>query len=278
MSEEKNTPLTFLVFDFLRTLPLTKEALAALDPAEASILDEFDVFVRANNRTNYRIDGLAAASARMERLIDGRDGWALTYSTMKGRRVDDVLYCLLDHASSFVFPATEREDKGKDGKPKMQSHRADRDRWIASLGYTKAEIGKGKRNLFGDTFQELKDELEAMIPERFEGTEQPQTAKQLLALIAPAALGAEVIRINVYKANHEGNTNSLISLMRFLLAGYRFQTKPDSGEVIGELAQFYAGLAEKKLAEIKHEQALAAEKALAEAQLKEIKEQQEAVA
>lgn len=148
---EKNptTPIFSLIADFVSTLGITPEAREAVAKADSSVVDEYDVFPRSGNRTAYNLDQLAASSARMERLIDGRDGWAHTYSTMKGRRVDDIIYVSLDHISSFVFPPTARDDKGKDGKPKMQSHRADRDRWIQSLGYAKTEVGKGKRNLFG---------------------------------------------------------------------------------------------------------------------------------
>lgn len=77
----------------------------------------------------------------------------------------------------------------------------------------------------------------------------PTTAKQLLALIAPARLGAEVIRINVYKPGHEGNTNSLITIVRFLQDGFSFQLDKEKNPA-GDLAQFYANLAQAKLEEI----------------------------
>ena len=233
------------IVDFVKGLPITAAAKEAADKALESVVAEYDVFIRNGNRTDYRRDAEAFASSRMEpMLVDGKivpDQWAHTYSTMEGRRVDDIIYTALDHISLFAFPPQARGDLKKDGSNKVQSRRKERDNWIASLGFTKVEAGKGKRNLFGDSFQSLKDELEASIPQRFKGTEAPTTAKQMIALVENAKRNGCISRITVYKstAKEEQVKQSFDEILLYIMDGCTFQTD-DQGRVQGELASFYA--------------------------------------
>jgi hypothetical protein len=244
-TEATSHPIYTMIADRVRALCAgLQPVLDALTTAERAIVDEFDVFVRNGNRTAYNLDGLAFSSAKIEHLKTG--GEALTYSTMEGRRVDDILYAVLDHLSRFVYPASERQDVNQagpnTGKPKLNHRRAERDKWITSLGYVKTDVGKGKRNLFGDAFQDLKDQLETLIPERFDGTERPSTALQQMPLITPTRLsGSQVIYLNVYRPTADAEKiASCVALVKlFLKDGFTFQRNKDSGVVKGEIASFY---------------------------------------
>lgn len=234
---------------------MTPDSKKAILDSITGVVAEFDAFIRNGNRTDYRRDGEAFQSAKVEpwmengALVEGKH--AFTYSTMKDRRVDDIIFAALMHASSYVFPPQARTDTKKDGTPKMSSREAERLRWIASLGFQKVEAGKGKRTLFGDVFAELKAELENTIPERFIGTEAPKTAKQLLALVESARRSSEISRVNVYKpeAGDEKVTLSVNVVTSYILDGCTFQ-QDDKGNVQGDLAQFYAERVYAKLQQI----------------------------
>jgi hypothetical protein len=250
-------PIFKKVVDFVKNLPITPAAKEAADKALASVAAEYDVFIRNGNRTDWRRDAEAFASAKMEPILsEGKDTgkWAHTYSTMEGRRVDDIIYTALDHISLFAFPPQERADTKKDGTAKVQSRRKERENWIASLGYSKPEVGKGKRNLFGDAFADLKTDLDLTIPERFKGTEAPTTAKQMIALVESARRNGLISRINVYKAtaSEEKVKSSFEEIMLYVLDGCTFQLN-DEGKVAGELASFYADMVFAKVAAMKAE-------------------------
>jgi len=245
MSKGKNDshPIYSMVANFVRSLVKANAALvAAVNAAEAQIATETDAFVRNGNRTDYNRDGLAFSSARIEPLKGSPGLKAFTYSTMEGRRVDDILYEVLLDISGEVYEPTDR----KDGKT---NHRqAERAKWIMSLGYQRVEAGKGKRGLFGDTFVELKDQLEKSIPERFTGTQKPSTQLQQVPMVAPPTLHSRTFYTNVYRpsvaSTPEGEKKILICAMELeaaVKAGFRFLTD-ESGNVRGEIASFYADL------------------------------------
>jgi hypothetical protein len=259
-------PIFTRICNFVKNLAITPAAKDAVDLAVASVASEFDVFIRNGNRTDYRRDSEAFASAKMEPILfEGKDTgkWAHTYSTMEGRRVDDIIYVALDHISLFVFPPQERADTKKDGTAKVQSRRKERDNWIASLGFAKVEAGKGKRNLFGDAFSELKTELDLSIPERFKGTEAPTTAKQMIALVESARRNGLISRINVYKqtASEEKVKASFEEIMLYILDGCSFQLN-EEGKVAGELASFYADMVFAKIAQLQAEKQAKAQQEL----------------
>jgi len=244
------TPITNKIFD--RLLEILKGAPSAVidtvKAAHALIVDETDDFVRNGNRTDYRRDGLAASSAKVEPLLEPAGKFALTYSTMKGRRVDDILYALLDFVSTVLYPPVERADANKTGpnagKPKMNSRIAERNAWLDSIGYRVEVSGKGKRTVFGDQFAELKAELERLIPERFEGTEQPTlTNFQNLPLSIPASLNAGFVGSIYLPVAREGAPEELVSksvarLRAHLMIGYTF-VKTSKTNKMSPLSEFY---------------------------------------
>ena len=254
-----------MVWDRVKELIKTHSPVekAAVDARYALIEDEFDVFVRNGNRTDYRRDDEAASSAAIEPLSDKPGKYALTYSTMKGRRVDDILFAILDFLSIGVFPPVEREDKNTTGpnagKPKLSHRRKERDQWIAALGYRAALVNapltegglgftdgqhKGKRAVFGDQFAELKAKLESLIPERFEGTLKPTlTNFQNLPLTIPATLSTGMtgsIYLPVARPQVEDVsliTKSTQRLRAFLLAGFSIPTSKDGK--MSEIGAYY---------------------------------------
>lgn len=260
MSKSKNCPVFSTIISFV--LPkVTPEAKRALEAAIKQTSLETDAFPRSGNFTAYSLDELARSSAKAERRADIPGEWAFTYSTMQGRRVDDIIYVALMHASSWVFPPTARTDTKGDGTPKMQTHEAQREKWIKALGFDRTEITKdgkvvGRRTLFGDAFSELKDQLEKEIPERFYGTEKPASTKQMLPLVAPASLGAVTLRYNAYRksASADNILYDVKVLSIFLLNGWTFPTS-DEGVVEGDLPAFYAVECEKHILALREAEA-----------------------
>jgi len=194
-----------------------------INSALSALADVQDGFNRNGNRTDYRRDQLAFASAGIEPTADGP---VLVVSTMKGRRVADIVRVyLLEHVSTFVYPPTER----KDGK--MQSHRPARERWVSGLGFEQQEAGSGKRwNLVQKAgTDELLAEIEKLVPERFEGTELPTSTKSFLKLVLPSELGGLEVSVAVYDPEKPNVTEEkfradLERIMPLLRAGGQFST------------------------------------------------------
>lgn len=189
----KNTkPVAKRITDWLLTI-VPEAHRDKIKAAFAALADEQDGFVRNGNRTDYRRDQLAFASSGVEQTDAGP---VFVYSTMKGRRVEDLIFAyLMDHASTFIFPPTKREDG------KLQRHTKARESWCASLGFAKQEVGKGQRqflNLELRGAKQLISDLGQMVPERFEGTEAPTSTKAQVKFILPASLGAVPVNISLY--------------------------------------------------------------------------------
>lgn len=210
----------------------------AIQSAHAACISETQGFVRSRNYTAYNIDELAASSCRIEPILGKPGKFDLNYSTMKGRRVHDIVrMALLDLYAPFVFPATKREDG------KLNHQRKAREKWVAELGFKQEEIGKGKRwSLFGDNSAELIAKLEPMIPEHFEGTEQAKNAKVSITMVGPSSVGKNMA-ISVYKKgspeeNIKADTFAIVALRKL---GFTFTDDPN------EHAAMYLDLSETLL-------------------------------
>jgi hypothetical protein len=244
MSKSKSCPVYSTIISFV--LPkVTPEAKRALEASIKQTTLETDAFPRSGNFTAHNLDELARSSAKVEKRADSPGEFAFTYSTMQGRRVDDIIYIALLHGSSFVFPPTPRSDSKADGTPKMQTHEAQREKWINSLGFERKEIKKGdkvvgRRSLFGDAFEDLKAQLENEIPERFFGTEKPKSTKVLIPIVAPARLASITMRVNVYRedAGAEKILAQAKELSLLRLDGYTWPMK-DDGSIENDLAARY---------------------------------------
>jgi len=253
MAKNKSCPVYSTIISFV--LPkVTPDAKKALEASIRQTTLETDAFPRSGNFTAYTLDELARTSAKVEKRADAPGEWAFTYSTMQGRRVDDIIYVALKHASSFVYPPTPRSDNKADGTPKMQTHEAQREKWITSLGFERFEIKKGekvvgRRTLFSDAFEELKAQLETDIPERFFGTEKPKSTKVLIPIVGPARLASRTMRVNVYRedAGAEKILAEAKELALLRLAGYTWPTK-DDGSIENSLAAMYEAEIEKVIA------------------------------
>jgi hypothetical protein len=199
---KSNNPITTLVLNWV--LEHTPKALHdSLNAAASSIVTEVDGFVRNGNRTDYRRDEEAFASAAVEQGIHG--GYILNYSTMLGRRADDIVRAVLLHFSSVVFPPVPQANTKTDGTPKMNTRPGEREKWLKSLGFGQIEAGAGKRwqlSLAGS--DELLTAVNELVPEVFKGTEKPSSTKVQVAFASPANLMGRTFYVSLYNPDALG--------------------------------------------------------------------------
>lgn len=167
----------------------------AIERGRLSFTAEQDGFLRNMNRQDYRRDAEAFASAKVELTETGK---VLNYSTMKTRRLHDVVRITALEIATEIFPATDR----KDGK--KNSRKKEREQLIAQIGFEEyhADEWKGKSTRFRLVKPEatkLLEDLALLIPERFEGSAAPtKPNKVTVGMLTPAALKARRVNINLY--------------------------------------------------------------------------------
>lgn len=190
-----NTPIfTHILNRICELVPKSQAELLRVGAEKVTL--ETLAYVKFGNYNAWKADGLARTSARLEKRIDeGHEGeLAFTLSTMKGRIVDDAIDAVAKWGASLIYPSTPMNTE-PGTKAKFNHHTKDRERWIASLGFTHKNAGKGvTRTLFGENFTQLREELEEAWPEQLEGTEPTTSSKGFVNIVGPAATFASKVR------------------------------------------------------------------------------------
>jgi hypothetical protein len=245
---KSNTPITTLVLNWvLENTPASVHD--SLKAGAASIVTEVDGFVRNGNRTDHRrADGThdpeAFASAKVEQGIHG--GYILNYSSMLGRRADDIVRAVLDHLSMVLIPPVPQANTKADGTPKMNTRPGEREKWMKSLGFGQVEVGAGKRwqlSLAGSA--ELITAIGELVPEVFKGTEKPSSTKVQVAFATSSRTNGTTAYVSLYNPAAEGVDVTKFGLdvakVRLLLVdGWSFNTVSVKGEkVLPEVAEQY---------------------------------------
>jgi hypothetical protein len=245
---KSNTPITNLVVNWV-ILHTPASILDAIKAGAASITMEQEGFVRNGNRTDHRrADGThdpeAFASAKVEQSIHG--DYILNYSTMLGRRADDIVRAVLDHLSTVIFPPVPQANTKTDGTPKMNTRPGEREKWMKSLGFGQVDIGAGKRwqlSLAGS--DELITAINELVPEVFKGTEKPSSTKVQVAFATSNRTNGTTAYVSLYNPAAEGVDVTKFGLdvakVRLLLVdGWSFNTVSVKGEkVLPEVAEQY---------------------------------------
>lgn len=238
---DRSKPVAARITTWLLTV-LPAEIRPKVEAAFAALFAEQRGFVRNGNRTAYNLDQLAFTSSKIEPTSDGP---VYVTSTMKGRRPEDTVFAyLFDHVSTYVFPPTPRGDSTPE-KPKFQRHVKARTAWVASLGFSKAEVGKGSRNTLSLEIpgtRELLADVAALTPEVFEGTEKPKPAsKAFIKIVLPASLGSIEARISVYDPEHPTVTEALFreDLEKVSILLSNGASIPEKDGVLGRMESLY---------------------------------------
>ena len=220
-------------------LPLVPAALRPnVEAARQAIIGEQDGFNRSGNRTDYRRDKLAFASAGVEKTPEGV---VFVRSNMKGRRVADIVRIyIVDHVGRYLYP------ESLDKKGNVQTHKTAREKFALSLGFEEEQVGGGKRLQLGfekPGTQELFAKIEALVPERFEGTEQAVSTKAQVKFITSSELGSEAVYSSLYdpdqpSVNEEAFRKDLKKVTIWLDAGWQLGT--DRKGQLTRVASHYA--------------------------------------
>jgi hypothetical protein len=222
---KRETPIVNAVLAWVKTL-IPKAQHEAAERGAQSIVAEQDGFVRNGNRTDYNRDAEAFASAGIEHT---KDGAVLVYSNMEKRRAHDIIRTALFQISEALYPPVPQKNTNADGTPKMNHRKGEREKWITSLGFAKVEVGKGSRYVLATPgSEELIAKVEALVPERFDGTKAPENTKKSVIFILPARLQSRTVAVSLYdpesaKVDAEKFTTDLTQVRMLLEDGWNLK-------------------------------------------------------